>query len=317
MTIKQNLFDNTFCRVAEMTMGTPTPDPPLVVKPDIIPDAGDEQLDRVNRHDDFFALYVVLRGQGTHVIEDVPYALARGDVYVMGLDTTHYYTQCRNLVVQNLFFPPALFDPATREALAEVHGVSSLIPGLLGEAGGTSRAGRWLHLPPDACERIEEEIAELCAEWKVRGPGRTLLLRGLFTRLLIHLARYQAAAHPRQAHIRATMHGAAVTEAIRFMEERYAEPLRIAQVAEAVFLSPDRFTRIFLQAAGQTPRDYLRYLRIERAKSLLAGTRLDMATIARQAGFVESAYFTRAFRAATGMTPRAYRQARNAREALR
>lgn len=308
MTPDAPFFNNTFRDVADLTMGTPSPDPPLVVKPDVIPDTDDEQLDRINRHQDFFALYVVQRGQGTHVIEGIPYAVARGDVYVMGLNTTHYYTQCRNLVVQNFFFPPALFDATGRDALAEVPGVSSLIPGLLDTSGGMSRAGRWLHLPPDACERIEVQMAELRTEWGTREPGRTLLLRGLFTRLLIHLARFQTAAHPRQVHIRATLHGAAVTEAIRFMEERYAESMRIAQVAEAVYLSPDRFTKIFFQAAGQTPRDYLRYLRIERAKALLTNTGLGMAAIAEQSGFVESAYFTRAFRAATGMTPREFRR---------
>jgi AraC-like DNA-binding protein len=308
MTPEKNFFNNVFQGVAEYIMGTRQPEPPLIIKQDVIPDAADEQLDRVNRHEDFFALYVVQRGQGTHVIEGVPYAIARGDVYVMGLDTTHYYTRCRDLVIQNFFFPPALFDAATRDALAEVPGVSSLIPGLLGESGGMSRAGRWLHLPPDAYDRMEEQMAELRAEWQAGRPGRVLLLRGLFTRLLIHLARFQAAAHPRQVHVRTTTHGDAVTEAIRYMEERYAEPLRIAQIAEVVYLSPDRFTKIFFQAAGQTPRVYLRYLRIECAKALLAGTALGMAEIAGRSGFGESAYFTRAFRAATGMTPSEFRR---------
>jgi AraC family transcriptional activator of pobA len=308
MAPQKNFFNNVFQDVAEYTTGNPRLDPPLVVKQDVIPDDDDEQLDRVNRHEDFFALYVVQRGRGTHVIEGVPYAIARGDVYVMGLDTTHYYTRCRDLVIQNFFFPPALFDAATREALAEVPGVSSLIPGLLGESGGTSRAGRWLHLPPDAYDRMEEQMAELRAEWQAGEPGRVLLLQGLFTRLLIHLARLQAAAHPRQVHVRATPHGATVTEAIRYMEERYAEPLRIAQVAAAVYLSPDRFTKVFFQAAGQTPRAYLRYLRVERAKALLAGTDLGMAEIAGRSGFAEPAYFTRAFRAATGLTPGEFRR---------
>ena len=305
-------IDNTFRRVAEMTMGTPTPDPPLVVKPDTIPVTDDIQQDRINRHRDFFALYVVQRGQGTHVIEGIPYAIARGDVYVMGLGTTHYYTQCRNLLVQNMFFSPTLFDAAARDALATVPGISSLIPGLFGEAGDRGRAGRWLHLPPDACLRIEGQITELHEEWEARGPGRAMLLRGLFTRLLIHLARFQEAAHPRQAHVKATAHGSVVTEAMRFLEERYAEPLRIAEVAAAVCLSPDQLTRVFSEAAGQTPRDYLRYLRVERAKALLAGTNLGMADIAGQSGFGESAYFTRAFRVATGMTPREFRRRRRA-----
>ncbi len=300
-------FDNTFSDTAFRRIGTPTPDPPLLMWKDSELESQDQPL-HLHRHVNFYALYVIERGQGTHVIEDVPYAVARGDVYVMGLDTSHYYTRCRHLLVQSLYFTPALFDAATRDSLAEVPGVPSLIPGLMGEEQGTSRAGRWLHLTPDAYAQVAEQLARLNAEWDARQPGSALMLRGLFICLLIDLARFQAQAHPRRIEIKPTAHSDAVTAAIRDMEERYAEDLRIAQVAASVFLSRHRFAKVFSEAVGQTPSEYLRHIRIERAKSLLATTNLSLTVIAGQSGLGESAYFTRVFRAATGMTPSQFRR---------
>jgi two-component system response regulator YesN len=104
------------------------------------------------------------------------------------------------------------------------------------------------------------------------------------------------------------MHESTVAAAVRYMEEHYREPLRVEQVAASVFLSPDRFTEVFAQGMGRTPRDYLRHLRVEQAKMLLTTTDLPIARVAEASGFGEAAYFTRVVRAETGMTPSAYRQ---------
>jgi transcriptional regulator GlxA family with amidase domain len=92
------------------------------------------------------------------------------------------------------------------------------------------------------------------------------------------------------------------------MDTHFAEPLRIEQIAASLFLSADRFTEIFTRAMGRTPRDYLRHLRLERARALLAKTDEAVAEIGVQAEFGEPAYFIRVFREATGMTPSPYRR---------
>ena len=100
---------------------------------------------------------------------------------------------------------------------------------------------------------------------------------------------------------------ATVAAAVRFLDAHFDEPLRVEQVAASVFLSPDRFTEVFARTMGRTPRDYIRHLRVERARLLLNTTSLSVSEVGRQAGFGEAAYFTRVFRAATGMTPREFR----------
>lgn len=260
------------------------------------------------RHHDFFSLYIVRQGRGTHVIDGVPYGVARGDVYAMGIGMTHWFADCHHLETDTLHFAPSVFDPATLEALAQTPGFQSLFveEPLRREENG----GRWLHLTPEQHTATAAALAELKTEWQSGTPEGVLLTRALFLRLLIHLARHFAASHERVAHREppGAVHEATVAAAVRYIDSHFTEPLRISEVAASVFLSPDRFTEVFSAAMGRPPRDYLGHLRLERAKVLLATTDKSVAEIGQDAGFGDAAYFTRAFRAGGGLTPREYRR---------
>lgn len=265
----------------------------------------------VNRHNDFFSLYVVRQGRGTHVIHGLSYGVARGDVYAMGLGMAHYFTHCHDLVLDTLHFAPHIFDPPTLEALMATRGFQSLfVEEPLQRAAHHGEGGRWLHLTPDAYADVAAEIEELRTEWNSGTPSGIVLTRALFTRLLVHLARRYAQCE--EPSIRSTLsagvHEGTVAAAVRYMDAHFSDPLRIDQIAAQVFLSPDRFTEVFTQAMGRTPRDYLRHVRVEWAKRLLTTTTASVAEVGMRAGFGEPAYFTRAFRAATGMTPTDFRR---------
>lgn len=92
-----------------------------------------------------------------------------------------------------------------------------------------------------------------------------------------------------------------------FIESRLAEDLTLASMAAIVNLSPYHFARAFKQATGQPPHRYLTVRRIERAKMLLAVTRLPVSEVAYWVGLSNQSHFTAQFRKATGMTPKHYR----------
>lgn len=281
---------------------------PLVLRVDEISPA---LFDLPHRHVDFFALYIVRQGRGTHVIDGVPFGVSRGDVYAMSPGATHAYSRCDALVLDALYFTSDIFDVPMREALAETPGFLSLfVEEPLRRAAGEG-GGRWLHLTPDALAAVAAMRDELRDEWQTRTTGGTWLSRALFVRLLIYLSRRYAETQPTST-IKAGPapggHEATVAAAVRFLDEHFAEPLRVERVAASVFLSPDHFTKVFAGAMGRTPSDYLRHLRLERAKALLRTTDTPVSEVALLSGFGEPAYFTRAFRAATGLTPRQFRR---------
>ncbi len=302
---------------------------PLLVWQDVIEGPGQQPA---NHHHDFCSLYVVRKGRGKHVIDGTSYAISRGDVYAMGPGMFHYFEDCDSLNTDTLHFLPSIFDSEALQALSETSGFHSLfVTESLGEAAsaaalpGDRREQKWLHLTPTQYSTVQTALGELHSEWHSGSLLGTLLTRGLFFRLLAQLSRFHAENNGQTPDSKGSvlptahtgLHESTVAAAVRYMEEHYREPLRVEQVAASVFLSPDRFTEVFAQGMGRTPRDYLRHLRVEQAKVLLTSTDLPIARIAEASGFGEAAYFTRVIRAETGVTPSAYRQASRSQKTIR
>ena len=290
---------------------------PLVIYNDV--DEGKDAI--VNHHRDFYSLYIVRRGRGTHVIDGKAFGVARGDVYAMVPGMTHHFENCYEIATDTLHFSPDLFDTEALDALGETPGFHALFitePALRNSGKETTMpGGRWLHLTPAAHDAVTDAVEELRSEWQRGDACGALLTRGLFFRLLVKLAREYAAFSESAAKQAATTrnnggHEATVAAAVRYMDERFIEPVRIEEVARTVFLSADRFTEVFSQAMGRTPRDYLRYLRVERAKALLlSGNDSTMTEVAQNSGFGDPAYFTRVFRATVGCPPSEWRRQMN------
>lgn len=86
-------------------------------------------------------------------------------------------------------------------------------------------------------------------------------------------------------------------------------PLTVAELATRAAMSPSTFHRRFLAETGTTPLRWLHHERIDHARSLLETTALDVAEIARAAGFGTAANLRQHFRRHTGLAPTAYRVA--------
>lgn len=99
-----------------------------------------------------------------------------------------------------------------------------------------------------------------------------------------------------------------LARAIAFLREHFAEPLCLADVARAAALSKFHLCRLFRRETGVSFRDYLRALRIERAKVLLADRRASVTEIAYSVGFNDTSRFDKSFSRSVGMSPTRYRR---------
>jgi AraC-like DNA-binding protein len=93
-----------------------------------------------------------------------------------------------------------------------------------------------------------------------------------------------------------------------YIEERVADDIPLATLAELARLSPYHFSRSFKHSFGMPPHRYHANRRIERAKRLLANRELSVTAIALDVGFSETSTFTAAFHRLTGQTPSCYRR---------
>lgn len=81
-----------------------------------------------------------------------------------------------------------------------------------------------------------------------------------------------------------------------------------ADLADAVGLSADYFTRLFRKTFSAPPRRWLMAERIRAAAALLAESNLTVTEVARRFGYKSVYLFSRQFKQITGRSPRAYRR---------
>ncbi|SEF33345.1 AraC-type DNA-binding protein [Amycolatopsis pretoriensis] len=100
----------------------------------------------------------------------------------------------------------------------------------------------------------------------------------------------------------------AVLQAISSIQERYFEPITLAELASEVFVSRFHFSRMFADATGVTPGRFLTAVRLFEAKRLLLTTSLNVSDIVCSVGYSSVGTFTSRFSRAVGMTPTQYRE---------
>lgn len=99
-----------------------------------------------------------------------------------------------------------------------------------------------------------------------------------------------------------------LNEAIRFIHENYHKPLDLAMVSNHVSLNYAYFSNLFKKNVGKGFAEYLRDVRLDKARRLLAETDYKIVEITAMVGYESYKSFTRSFREVTGMQPTEYRQ---------
>jgi AraC family transcriptional regulator len=100
---------------------------------------------------------------------------------------------------------------------------------------------------------------------------------------------------------------ARVTAAISMISRLLATEISLRDVSTSVNLSPRRLTQIFKAETGVSPRQYLRTLRMERARSLLQSSFLSVKEVSFRSGVSDLSHFVRDFKKRYGMTPSEFR----------
>ena len=79
-------------------------------------------------------------------------------------------------------------------------------------------------------------------------------------------------------------------------------------------LTPTYFSRKFKEVVGTGFRDYVNFIRLGGAASLLRTTQLSIQEISRRCGFNSANYFGDAFRSAYGISPREFRKSEDVQQ---
>lgn len=103
-------------------------------------------------------------------------------------------------------------------------------------------------------------------------------------------------------------HERIVEAATGIVTQEMASPLTIQELASRCQISNNQFTRILKQQTGETPAIWLRCLRTDRAKELLAYSDLPIKVIAAEVGYPDLQHFNKIMRQRFGASPTQVRQ---------
>ena len=99
-----------------------------------------------------------------------------------------------------------------------------------------------------------------------------------------------------------------LVRALQFLETNFDRPIRLDDVAGAVWMSTSHFSRMFSGSVGEPPARYLRRYRVKRAQEVMLSTSKSLSEIALYCGSADQSHFTRIFSCMVGVSPAAWRR---------
>lgn len=250
---------------------------------------------------DFCELAIITGGHGLHLLEGESFHVSSGDVFVLQGRQTHCFRERERLSLINVMYDPGRL-PLPLGLLRRLPGYSALFmlePTFRRSHRFSSRlrlARREIGNVECIVERIEDEV-------KFSREGHEAVLLALLVELMVLLSRHYAKSDTRESNALLQ-----VGQLVSMLEQRFAEPWTLEQLAAQARMSRTNLLRMFRQATGQPPIDFLIGLRIEAAQRLLRHSGLGMTEVALECGFSDGNYFARQFRKSCGITPTAYRR---------
>ncbi len=99
-----------------------------------------------------------------------------------------------------------------------------------------------------------------------------------------------------------------INTACRRIYENIDKNLTVSLLAEECFISESRFTHLFREVTGKSPKEYIAEIKINIAKEMLSEGNYSVRNISESLGFLNQNYFSRVFRKHTGISPSEYRR---------
>ena len=152
----------------------------------------------------------------------------------------------------------------------------------------------------DAIDRCFRAIID---EYNQPKDYSRLLLTSYLNEILVHVFRTVPSDF-------ASVSGNALQEIYRiqiYIEHNFSSEIRISDLANENYISPQYLSRCFKSQTGFSPKQYLTNIRLKNAKDRLLHTTLSVHEISFQCGFSDVNNFIRVFKKHTGMTPYKFR----------
>ncbi|MGI6172791.1 MAG: helix-turn-helix domain-containing protein [Christensenellales bacterium] len=246
----------------------------------------------------FFEIAFIQKGFCLHETNGHTMLITAGDLLLIRPGEKHRYISNHDIALYNCLFTPEALGGELWQSLAALDEI-----GLFRPASAEKFPFR-AHLSLAQQSAIHARLEEMLLLIKEKARGWELSVSCLLGVLLAQTLRIFRDQYSDAAEGRAYV--SYVAQALRYMDDHYAEDITVSALARSVGISADYFTRQFKQVMGVTPVDYLRRFRLARSMELLRSD-IAISKAASAVGFKNLCHFSREFKKHLGLTPSEYR----------
>ena len=149
---------------------------------------------------------------------------------------------------------------------------------------------------------ITEKFEKLLKVWENRSQFFVLETRTMLNEIMLHIFHYCASAEfDNSVNTR-------ISEAISYINKNCTNKISIRFLAQKCMMSDSYFRKVFTRQVGMSPITYKEYVRIDKAKSLLASELFNITEVAEKLGYCDIYYFSKEFKKYAGVSPLKYRK---------
>lgn len=227
-----------------------------------------------------FVLIVLLRTEGTVVVDNRSFEVRPGEALLVFPHQFHHFLAPKSDTIRWLFITFELNQPENLSVLRN-------------RVNPLSEASR-------------AHLTRLAALYQDKnGPKEAATGASLLTGLLLlELMQVEGRASNRTTVTRPSV----IDQINRYVWDNFDKDLKLADLAERFPYSESHLRLLFRKRMGMSLGTYIQKVKMNRARSLLVGSGLNVSQVAQSCGYDSLYSFSRAFKKSTGLSPLAYKK---------
>jgi len=257
---------------------------------------------RAHTHD-FDEMTFILSGTGIHIVEDERIPIMLGDVFVVREGIAHKFEKTKNLCLVNLLYRWNEDYPDLEEEYSSLPGLKTLFSHKHATPKSDGFKSRF-HLAPWQLNEFVHHLDTIKKEEKEKQIGYNDVIKNTFKTIVINICRYYSVAKPSNPGKMREL-----SNVINYINDNLSKKISRDKLIKVAGTPSGTFYKIFRQATGLSPVEYIIRLRISKAAEILTESHhIPITEVALETGFDDSAYFSKKFKEIMGIPPIIYQK---------
>ena len=236
---------------------------------------------------EFYEMNIILKGSGTHCMEDCRVDAQVGDVFVIPPGVVHAYRDCDRLEVYHILLHKDFVANDQQDSL-KVRGYLHFME--IEPFLRSNDSTLFLHLSGSQLMQLQSDLMFLDDS----APYDRMLKNHVAWKIVYWLS-WLLAQQMEQAEPK-NKYEASILKALEYIHEHYDEKLTNDRLCRLVYLSRSTFLRNFEAICGCTPAAYIRSYRRRKAIELSVQGNMTKTEIAHMCGFYDLSHMERCIR---------------------